>query len=176
MKVTVSGPPGSGKSSVCREVCERFELEPLSAGDAFRLLARRRGVSLTRLGELAESDPDIDRDLDRCMAEQAATAEDVLVEGRIAAFTVKDADLRVYLTAPPRERARRVADREGISVEEALRLNSEREASERRRYRELYGIDPDDPSAYDLVVNTELWDAEGVTEIIAAAVRALGEG
>ena len=174
MKVTVSGPPGSGKSSVCQSLCERFGLERISAGEAFRALAEHRGVSLAELGALAEHDSTIDRELDLRLAELAATEENVLVEGRIAAFVVKDADLRVYLTASPQVRAGRVAQRECIAVDEAIRLNAEREASERRRYREFYGIDPDDFSAYDLLVNTERWDAKGVAEVVAAGIQALG--
>jgi len=79
----------------------------------------------------------------------------------------------VYLAAPEDVRARRVAERDGISENDALRLNKEREASERKRYREYYDIDPDDLSAYDLVVNTVLWDADGVANVVASAILAL---
>ena len=69
MKVTASGPPGSGKSSVCRLLCERFGFELLSAGEAFRALAEYRGITLEDLGQLAEKGPEIDAELDRRMVE-----------------------------------------------------------------------------------------------------------
>jgi cytidylate kinase len=101
--------------------------------------------------------------------------DNVLVDGRIAAFTIKDADLKVYMNASPQERARRVASRDDISVDDALRFNTVREASEKKRYMDYYGIDPDDLTTYDLVVNTDVWDASGVATIIASGILALME-
>jgi cytidylate kinase len=60
----------------------------------------------------------------------------------------------VWIDADEQERARRVAAREGIEHEVALAADRAREASERRRYRAYYGIDFDDRSIYDLVIDS----------------------
>jgi cytidylate kinase len=46
----------------------------------------------------------------------------------------------------------------------------EREASEKKRYKEIYNIDLDDLSIYDLVIDTSKWDVEGVFNIVSSAI------
>jgi len=69
--VTIGGPIGVGKSTAGRGLAERLGVPLVSAGEVFRELARRRGVTVVELNRLAEGDPTIDRDLDRLQAELA---------------------------------------------------------------------------------------------------------
>ena len=72
----------------------------------------------------------------------------------------------------PRERARRVATREGADQAASLEVNRAREASERRRYRTYYGIDLDDRSVYDLVFDSTTAAPQALAEsIVTAATR-----
>jgi len=172
MLITISGPPGSGKSTVAAAVAETFDLEHVSGGDVFRGLAEERGLSLAEFNELAEEDDAIDRDLDRRLRETAAERDDVVIESRLSGWMAGDhADLKVWLDAPLPVRAARIADREGSSVARAEAETREREESERTRYAEYYDIDFSDRSIYDLCVNTARWDADAVTGIVEDAVR-----
>jgi cytidylate kinase len=58
-----------------------------------------------------------------------------------------------------------------VALEELQR----REASERRRYRAIYGIDLDDLSPYHVVVDTHCWEREAVTQALYGLARALME-
>ena len=172
MLITISGPPGSGKSTVAAAVAETFDLEHVSGGDVFRGLADERGLSLAEFNELAETDDAIDRDLDRRLRETARDRDDVVLESRLSGWMAGEhADLRVWLDAPLDVRAARIADREGTPVGAAREETQARETSERSRYREYYGIDFDDRSIYDLAVNTARWDAGAVTAIVEDAIR-----
>jgi len=172
MLITISGPPGSGKSTVAAAVAETFDLEHVSGGDVFRGLAEERGLSLAEFNELAETDDSIDRDLDRRLRETARDRDDVVLESRLSGWMAGEhADLRVWLDAPLEVRAARIADREGIAVAAARDETQARETSERSRYREYYGIDFADRSIYDLAVNTARWDAGAVTAIVEGAIR-----
>ncbi len=63
-----------------------------------------------------------------------------------------------------------MAGREGLSVARALADNAERERVERARYLALYGIDLEDLSVYDLVLDShELKPDELADRITAAA-------
>jgi CMP/dCMP kinase len=140
--VTVGGPPGSGKSTAGRLVAETLGLEFRSAGDLFRAEARRREMDLAAFGRYAASHPEVDRELDRSM--QALATPGRLLDGRIQGPLCRRAGIPVYdvvVTASEDVRVRRVAQRDGQSVEVARRLVREREASEQDRYRRYYGID-----------------------------------
>ena len=173
MRVTVSGLPGSGTTTLAEALSSRFDLEHVSSGDVFRAMARERGVTLAEFGRIAEEDPEIDREIDERQREIAREKKDVVMEGRLSGWMVEDADLRVWLAAPLEVRAERVADREEQTVEEAHDEIEKRQNSEARRYREIHGIDIGDLSVYDLVIDTSHWDQEGVAAVATTAVGSL---
>jgi len=172
MFITVSGPPGSGKSTTAAALAERFGLEHTSGGDIFRGLADEKDISLAELNSRAESDPAIDRDLDRRLHEIATDADDLVLESRLAGWLSGDhADFRVWLDAPVTVRAERIAEREDKAVDVAREETIEREASEAQRYLDYYDIDIEDLSIYDVVLNTARWGEADVPELLAAAVE-----
>jgi cytidylate kinase len=177
MLITISGPPGGGKTSVATAVADGFGLEHVSGGDIFRSLAEERGYSLVEFNALAEKDDTIDRDLDRRLRETARDRDDLVLESRLSGWMAGDyADLRVWLDAPLDVRAARIAGREGSDPETARRETETREDSEKRRYREYYGIEFEDRSIYDLAVNTSRWSENAVVDVVSTAIGAYGPG
>lgn len=173
MLLTISGPPGSGKSTVAAAVADTFGLEHVSGGDVFRSLAAEREMTLSEFNALAEEDDSIDRALDQRLRETARDRDDIVLESRLSGWMAGDyADLRVWLDAPIDVRANRIADREQQAVEAAVEETKTREASEKRRYSEYYGIDFDDRSIYDLAINTARWEASIVVDLVESAVDA----
>ena len=171
MLLTVSGPPGSGKSTTAAALAKAFDLEHISGGDIFRSLADERGLSPVEFNELAEEDEQIDRDLDRRLYEIASERDGVLLESRLAGWLAGDeADIKIWLDAPLNIRAERIADREDKPFETAYDETHRRERSEAKRYHEYYNIDIDDRSIYDIVYNTARWCPEGVLGMITTAV------
>ena len=172
--ITISGLPGSGKTTVARLVAAELGLEHVYAGDLFRKQAAAVGVSLEEYTRRAEKDHSIDRALDDQMRRRAAAGNAVL-EGRLAAFMaeeVKVPALRVYLDASEDVRATRIVGREGGEAATRLREIQAREASDARRYREIYGFDYHDARKYDLVIRTDGRSPEELAaEIVAHARR-----
>ncbi|QSG02341.1 (d)CMP kinase [Natranaeroarchaeum sulfidigenes] len=172
MLLTVSGPPGSGKSTTAAALADEFGIEHVSGGDIFRSLAEERDYSLAQFNELAEEDDQIDRDLDRRLQTIARERDDIVLESRLSGWLAADeADVRIWLDAPLHVRAARIADREDKSVDQAKRETEEREASERDRYLDYYDIDIADLSIYDLSINTARWDEATVFDLLVESVE-----
>jgi len=166
MRITVSGPPGSGTTTLARSIAEKHGFELISAGEMFRDLAKERGLSVAEFGELAERDITIDALIDVRQKETAKTKDNIVVEGRLSGWMVEDADLRIWLNAPLACRAKRIATRDGMDEYTAREMTLQREESERTRYRNYYRIEIDDLSPYHLAMNSELWSGEALSAIV----------
>ena len=171
MLVTISGLPGSGTSSVAHVVSQRLGLAHVDGGTVFRAMATERGLDLRTFSSLVEATPAIDVKLDARLSD-IARAGNVVLESRLAAWIAANEDLastRVWIDSEEQVRAQRVALREQIEPAQALEANRAREASERLRYLSLYGIDLDDRSVYDLVIDATNESVGAVAESIVAA-------
>ena len=174
MRITISGPPGSGKTTACNKLSEIYNLKAVVFGKIFRELAAEKNISLTELGAIAEKDPSIDHDIDSRIVEIAKANEDILLESRLSAYMLTRNNIpafKIYLGASPEVRMSRIGVREGQSLEEAKKETIERQASEAKRYKMYYDIDINDMSVYDLVVNTDDLDPEGVIDVIRKAIE-----
>lgn len=172
MIITLSGQPGSGKTSVAKEISSKYGYVIISAGEQFRKLAAEKNLSLEEFGKLAECDPSIDLAIDQRQKDLAQQHQNVLVEGRLAGRTI-DADLKIWLKTPLRIRSERIAKRENIPVHRAYDETHAREICELTRYKNYYDIDLTDLSCYDLIIDTSKWDAAGVSAIIFKAMDEL---
>lgn len=173
--ITFSGLHGTGKTTYARAIAHEFNLRHLSVGELFRQLAEKRGLTLLELTRLAWEDESIDRYVDG-EARREAEKGGVVIDGQLSAWTAgENASLKVYLTAPLQVRVKRIAERDGVSLEEAERATVERERAEKERYLRLYGIDVDDLSVYDLIVDTNLLPLEELTATLKNIVRSVIE-
>jgi cytidylate kinase len=170
--VTVSGPPGSGASTLSRRVAEELGAQRLDGGDLFRKLAEERDMSLTQLQAKADEDPEIDRRIDERLQRTAevwgASNKGFVLESRLAGWLAGNrADLRVWVDAPEEVRVERTRDRREMAAEMRVR-----EVTEAGRFESEYGVDVTDTSSYDLSLNTARWSVEDCVGIVLSAVRA----
>lgn len=174
MRITVSGLPGSGTTSLSRYLAERHGFDMISAGEVFRQLAREHNLELAAFGRLAEEDPSYDKMIDARQKEIAQTQNNIIVEGRLSGWMVSQADLKIWLYAPIGCRIKRIATRDEVTDEKtAEALTLEREACEAGRYCSYYDIDISDLSIYHLVLDSERWNIEGLGAIVDTAISQL---
>ena len=158
MVIAIDGPAGAGKSTVARAVAKQLGFTYLDSGAMYRAVA----LSLIRDsdGTAAERAREIDIDFHdpnlrtpevSAKASQVAqdpavraalverqrelmTSGDWVAEGRdIGTVVAPHAELKVFLTADPRERARRRAVELGTDVETVLRDQALRDEQDRSR-------------------------------------------
>jgi cytidylate kinase len=171
MRITVSGLPGSGTTSLARYLSEKHNFGLVSAGEVFRQMAREHGMDLAEFGKFAEKNQEIDRMIDARQKEIALSRNDIIVEGRLSGWFVEQADLKIWLAAPLACRVERILSRDTIeNLEKAKRLTEEREMSEALRYRMYYGIDIRDLSLYHIVLNSERWGVEQLGTLVDTAI------
>lgn len=171
MKVTISGKAGSGKSTVAKLLSEKLRLRHYSIGDLMRMMASEKKMSLLELNKLAEKDKSIDFELDKRLKELGKTKDNFVVDGRLAAFFIPDAEVRVFLQTDDKVRAERILKdnrkhEKGKDVGEMLENINKREESERKRYKKYYGVDYSDRKLYNLVIDTTKLNPDEVAENI----------
>ncbi len=174
MRITISGPPGSGKTTACARLSKALGYRAEIFGRVFRDMAASKGISVSELGAMAEKDPSIDREIDSIILEVARENNDIILESRLSAYLTKmngiDA-FRIYMHASPEVRVGRICVREDEEFDRACAQTIEREESEARRYMMYYGIDTTDLSVYDLIIDTDKISPDEVVDKILGAIN-----
>jgi predicted cytidylate kinase len=174
MRITISGPPGSGKTTTCKMLSEALGLKAVVFGQFFREMAAERKLTLSEFSAIAEKDPKIDEMIDSKILEIARANPDIILESRLSAYMLSRNNIpayKVYLGASPKVRMTRVGLREGESFDEAIKKTAARQASEAKRYKMYYDIDVEDLSVYDLVILTDNMTPKEVTSKILDSLK-----
>ena len=159
MKITISGKAGSGKSTVAKLLSQKLKLKHYSIGDLMRVMANEKVLSLLELNKIAEKDKSIDFELDNKLKELGRTKDNFVVDGRLTAVFIPDAELKVFLDADDKVRAKRILkdkrqQEQSKSLRETIINIKKREYSEFKRYKKYYGINYLDKKLYDFVIDT----------------------
>jgi len=174
MRITVSGLPGSGTTSLSQYLADQHGFEMISAGEVFRQLAKENNMELAEFGRFAEQNPSFDRMIDARQKEIASQHDTIIIEGRLSGWMVENADLKVWLFAPIGCRIKRIVFRDHVRDEEtAKQITIERERCEAERYRTYYNIDINDLSFYHLILNSEHWGIPALGAIVSTAMAGL---
>ncbi|MDO8617026.1 MAG: cytidylate kinase-like family protein [Dehalococcoidia bacterium] len=80
--------------------------------------------------------------------------------------------LHVLCVAPQKLRAHRLAEREGIGLEEATRRTVESDRARAAFYRKFWKVEVENPNLYDLTIETSRLPYDLAAELVATAARA----
>ena len=169
MRIAISSKSGCGNTTVTKMVSEKLGYPMINF--TFRQMAEERGVDFWTFCEMAQNDYDIDRELDRRQVEMAMDAENCVLGSRLAIWMLKEADLKIYLTASAETRANRILKREGGTFEERYAQTVNRDTNDSGRYMEVYGIDNSKADEVaDLIIATDDKTPEEIVNIIMERV------
>ncbi len=172
MRIAISGKSGCGNTTVSTLVAQELGYPLINF--TFRNLAQEKGMDFWDFCRMAEKNDSIDRELDARQVAMAMAEENCVLGSRLAIWVLKEADLKVYLTADAQLRARRIQKREGGTLDQRLQETVKRDAHDSARYMRIYGIDNSDPSEADLIVDTDGKSPEEVAMLIVEEVRRIG--
>jgi CMP/dCMP kinase len=170
MRIAISGHSGCGNTTATNNVGKSLGLNIMNY--TFRDLAKDLGVSFDDVQREAPNNFLYDYLTDLQLI-RAALHQKIVVGTRLAAWLM-EADMRVWLNASLEARAARINKREtekNSSYEQVLYKTLKRDESNRKRYLQLYGLDINDHSDFDLTINTEKLTAEQVAGLIEAAAK-----
>ena len=153
----------------------------LEMGKKFRLLAKKRGMTIDVFSKLLNDDPaeaeKIDREMDDYQKKEVGKG-DIIVNSNLGAMVAPDADLKVLLVCDLAVRAKRVlaggvrfGDDRAETQEQMEKQLAERDKNDRERYMRLYGFDMFDKSHYDLVVDTSEMAKNEVVQKIMSEIK-----
>ncbi|RLF46993.1 MAG: cytidylate kinase [Thermoplasmata archaeon] len=171
--ITISGLPGSGTTTVAKMLAEKTNLKYINVGMIFREMAEKNKMSLEFFEKYCEKHPEIDIELDK-KQEEMMRKGNIIMEGRLSGWIAhlkKIPAFKVWLDCDEKERIRRVIEREGGDFFEKKMETKKRIESEKRRYKKFYGIDINDKSIYDLVIDTTNMPPEEIVKKILEAIK-----
>ena len=169
MRIAISGKSGCGNTTVSQLVSEALDYPMINV--TFRTLAEEKHIEFWEFCKLAEQSDEYDLEVDRRQVEMALSFENCVLGSRLAIWMLKEADLKVYLTASLEERANRVLKREGGDFNQRMQQTAMRDENDSARYKRLYQIDNSDASIADLVIDTSTKDPQTVAQLIVSEVE-----
>ena len=171
-KIAISGKSGCGNSTVSRLLADSLGIRFINF--TFRTLAQERGMDFEKVLALAKKDDSWDREVDGRQVELAREEGGCVLGSRLAIWMLPEADLKVYLTASPATRAKRIHVREGGILKNIEMFTAERDRQDSERYLRIYNIDNNNYAFADLVIDVnDITPMQIAERIIAELTRKL---
>jgi len=157
-------------------------VDPADVADAQRRKSLLRRV-LDDLGSglgaeasaLSHSPPELrDDNLQRLVVdvvEELGAEGDVVIAAHGASFVLAGRPdvLRVHVTASPEVRSQRLSEASGLDHDAAVKSIRDSDRSRADYLRRFYGIETEQPTHYDIVLNTDRLKTVDVAELVAQA-------
>ncbi len=176
MIITISGLPGSGKSTTGKMLAEKLGFKFYSAGDFRGELAMGKGVTIDELNEIGKKEFWTDDRVDKRTKALGESEDDFVMDGWVAFHFIPDS-FKVFLDVDPRAGAERIFkhrrpdEKEAESVKELMGILKERVSVTNDRYKKYYKLDFLDMCHFDLVIDTTSLTPRQVADEILKAVR-----
>lgn len=171
IRITITGDPGSGKSTFARNVAEKLGYRLITTGNMFRELAAKKGISIAELTQIAETSRETDDYIDNFLRGLSSNTEDLILDSRMAWHFLPHA-FKVRLSVDPEIAIDRISNDDKTPLREkfpdlqtATQAVLNRKASEVKRYLSSYNVDISKSENFDLVIDTSLIAPNDVMDV-----------
>jgi CMP/dCMP kinase len=183
--IVISGWPAVGKTTIACRLAEEFGSVMYNGGDILKMLAEDKGYSVKRddwwdtpeakkFMEERKSDPSFDKKVDKKLFEIVKKGGAVITSYTLPWLVLEESVIiiKFWLRGSPENRAKRMANRDGISFAEAKSIIKLRDEENKRIYYRLYGFRfGEDLAVFDYVLNTDRLSLDSLVEISKLIVR-----
>ncbi|QHQ60384.1 dephospho-CoA kinase [Anaerocolumna sedimenticola] len=173
MHITITGNLGSGKSTICKILEDKYGFEIYSTGKVQREIAKEMNITTLEMNQLMCSDRKYDTMIDDATARISRENRDknIIFDSRLAWHFVEQS-FKVFLSVSLNVAAERVKndDRGNVekysSIAEAKEMLAARAETEDKRYKDMYHLNYFDFSNYNLVIDSTCCTPEKIASII----------
>ena len=178
--ICISGLAGTGKSTLSKQLAEKYHLRYYSGGDVLKELAKLEGYDVSVQGWWESpqglkflnervNDPKFDKAVDDKLLEYAQQGN-VLLDSWTMPWLLQGG-FKIWLEASFEKRAARVAIRDGMTTAQALEVLKEKEARTKAIYKALYGfVLGEDFKPFDFVLDTDNLSADEVFVVLCRVI------
>ena len=164
--IVISGWPAVGKTTMASEIAKEFKFKLYNGGDILKMLARDKGYSVSRNDwwdtEEAKrfmadrkTDPNFDKQVDNKLVEIVKTEKAVITSYTLPWLV--EGPVKFWLKGSQLNRAKRMANRDNLSLKEAQKVVKMRDEENKAIYRRLYQFEfGQDLTVFDFSINTDL--------------------
>jgi CMP/dCMP kinase len=179
--IVICGWPAVGKSTIAAELAKEFGFKAYNGGDILKMLASDQGYLISRndwwdtlegkkFMMERRKNVSYDRQVDQKLL-------DIVKKGKaiITSYTLPwlvQGPICFWLKGSQINRAKRMANRDKLSVSEAQKIIKVRDKENMNLYRKLYGFKfGENLSVFDFSLNTDLIDLDSLVEISKGIIR-----
>ena len=175
MIITISGQPGAGTTTASRMLAEKIGYRLLTVGEIHKQIAKSHGMEIEEYWKHQEKNPEeqkkFHKELDERQKKESKKGK-IIINGKLSAFQIPEADVKVLITADLTTRAERTVKRDGGTVKEAFEKIKKREKMEREGWKKIYGFDyVKDKNKYTMIINSSDKTPEEITKEIIKEIR-----
>ncbi len=182
MIITISGAPGSGKSTVAKKLAKKLNWPRFYGGGIRRLKAKVMGLTLTEYNKLGENDPRTDLGVDQYLEKMSKKYPNCLIESRTAWYFIPNS-IKIYLDVEEKIGAKRVfmelqkrnhrnEDKNLRTVKDVWLSHHRRKLGDIKRYRKYYKIkNVFAKKNYDFVLNTSKLTRQQVSDKVYRYIK-----
>lgn len=172
MIITITGKPCSGKGTVSKIFCKKYNFEYICTGDIFRGLAKSYGYDDVLEFQKDEVCKNADKIVDDKTTELGVTSIDknIVVDSRLAWHFIPNS-YKVFIDVDWQTAGKRLIEanrknEQAKDIKTAVNKLKDRWQEENNRYLELYNTNNLNPQNYNLVVSSEDKTPEEIADII----------
>jgi len=170
---------GERLAAILRTFLERSAAggDPLTGAGGLEVILGRTYADLEREREEHEVSDALYLKTMTAIIRELGDKGSIVVLGRGSQMILRDLPgaLHVLILAPQELRIERLATREGISIEDAMHRLQDSDRARAAFYRRFWKVDVNDPSLYDMTLETSRLPLEVGAQLVAAAARAKAE-